>query len=152
MKLNIDHLSISWSVSRGRDTYGYNICRLDSHNSGRRYKCMGGGYDMIGTVFGDWLECEYQDELRAHVAGLPLEECGYSVAGYKRVKEEINPKYYGLTVKPDGHVSLDGACGISSMQQIARALGFNIQWEGNRKGHTIGYFVSRPVAEFKEAA
>ena len=150
MRLNINHLSISWGVSRGRDTYGYNICRLDSRNSGRRYKCMGGGYDMIGTVFGDWLECEYQDELRQLVATLP--QIPYGTTKRKQISEDINPSFYGLTIREDGSVSLDGACGISSMQRIARALGFEIQWEGNRKGHTVGYFVSRPVGEFKEAA
>ena len=61
--MKINHLSISWSISRGRDTYGYNICRLDSRQSGSRYRCSGGGYDMIGTVFGNWLEAEYQREL-----------------------------------------------------------------------------------------
>jgi hypothetical protein len=108
---------------------------------------MGGGYDMIGTVFGDWLECEYQRELVELVAGLPLEDCGYAVAGYKRVKEDINPRFYGLTVKPDGSVSLDGACGTSSMYRIAEALGLEVQWEGNKKGHTIGYFVSPKMLE-----
>lgn len=43
---NIKRLALSWSVSRGRDTYGYNICRLDDTSTGERFKCMGGGYDM----------------------------------------------------------------------------------------------------------
>lgn len=145
--MKINHLSISWSISRGRDTYGYNICRLDSRQSGKRYRCSGGGYDMIGTVFGDWLESEYQAELVELVSRLPLESCGYSVAGYRRVKEEIKPRFYGLTVRPDGSVSLDGACGQSSMTRIAEALGLEIQWEGNKKGHTIGYFVAPAMAE-----
>jgi hypothetical protein len=140
--MKINHLTISWSISRGRDTYGYNICRLDSRQSGKRYKTTGGGYDMIGTVFGDWLESEYQRELVELVAGLPLVDCGYTVAGYKRVKEDINPRFYGLTVKPDGSVSLDGACGHSCMVRIAEAIGLEVQWEGNKKGHTIGYFVA----------
>jgi hypothetical protein len=145
--MNINHLSVTWSISRGRDTYGYNICRLDSRQSGKRYRCSGGGYDMIGTVFGDWLESEYQSELVELVSRLPLEDCGYSVAGFRRVTEEINPRFYGLTVRPDGSVSLDGACGQSSMIRIAEALGLEVQWEGNKKGHTIGYFVAPKMAE-----
>jgi len=145
--MRINHLAISWGVSRGQDTYGYNICRLDDRQTGKRYRCMGGGYDMIGTVFGDWLESAYQSELVALVSTLPLEDCGYSVSGYRRVKEDINPSFYGLTVKPDGSISLDGACGISSMQRIARALGLDVQWEGNRKGQTVGYYVSPAMAE-----
>jgi hypothetical protein len=54
--MNSTHLNISWSVSRGQDTYGYNICRLDDTRTGKRYHLNGGGYDMIGTVLGDWLE------------------------------------------------------------------------------------------------
>jgi hypothetical protein len=33
------------------------------------------------------------------------------------------------------------------MQRIARALGLEVQWEGNKKGHTIGYFVAPAMAE-----
>lgn len=143
--MKINHLSISWSVSRGRDTYGYNICRLDSRQSGSRYKCMGGGYDMIGTVFGDWLECEYQSELVAHVASLP--KIQYGSTKRMQISEEINPSYYGLTIREDGSVSLDGGCGINCMVRIAEAIGLEVQWEGNRKGHTVGYFVAPKLAE-----
>ena len=140
--MKINHLSISWTTSRGQDTYGWNICRLDSRQSGRRYKTMGGGYDMLGTVFGDWLESEYQRELVELVDRLPLVDCGYPVAGYMKVGENALPRYYGLTVKPDGSVSLDGACGHSCMVRIAEAIGLEVQWEGNKKGHTVGYFVA----------
>jgi hypothetical protein len=143
--MNINHLSISWSVSRGRDTYGYNICRLDCRQSGKRYRCSGGGYDMIGTVFGNWLEDTYQSELVALVATLP--QIPYGSTGRKQISEDIDPSFYGLTIRPDGSVSLDGACGQSSMQRIARALGLEVQWEGNKKGHTIGYFVASAMAE-----
>lgn len=145
-KLHINHLVISWSTSRGRDTYGWNICRLDDRQTGLRFKCMGGGYDMIGTVFGEWLAFEYQDALRELVKtrAADLEECGYSVKGYKKLSD-----LYGLTVNPDGRVTLDGGCGINSMQAIARALGLEVQWEGNKKGHTVGYYVSREINELE---
>lgn len=134
--MNFRHLSISWSISRGRDTYGYNICRLDDNQTGKRYRCMGGGYDMIGTVFGNWLEDQYQERLRALVATLPLFDCECFVPGYRQSKE-----LYGLTIRPDNTVSLDGACGIECMRTIAKALGLEVQWQGNRKGHTLGYYV-----------
>lgn len=59
------YLDLSWSTSRGRDTYGWNICRLDDTSTGKRYRCNGGGYDMAGTVFADWMQATYQQELRA---------------------------------------------------------------------------------------
>ena len=142
--MKIHHLSISWTVSRGRDTYGYNICRLDSRQSGSRYKCMGGGYDMVGKVFGDWLECEYQRELVSHVESLP--KIPYGNGKRLQISEEINPSYYGLTIREDGSVSLDGACGFDSMRRIANALGLEIEYERNRRGNTVGYYVS-PKAE-----
>lgn len=51
MNTNIEtFLEFQTSVSRGADTYGYNIVRLvDTHYNGKAYKCMGGGYDMHGT-------------------------------------------------------------------------------------------------------
>jgi hypothetical protein len=93
---------------------------------------------MVGTVLGEWLEDRYQDELRALVSTLPLEECGYATKGYKKTKD-----LYGLTIDPQGRVSLSGSCGVNSMQQIGRALGLNFQWLGNKKGHTTGYFISK---------
>jgi len=139
--MNATQLNISWSTSRGQDTYGYNICRLDDVRTGKRYRTCGGGYDMIGTVLGDWIEDRFQDELRALVADLPKQKYGGTT--YMQISEEINPKFYGLTISPEGKVCLDGACGTSSMQNIGRALGLKFQWLGNRKGHTTGYFISK---------
>lgn len=100
---------------------------------------MGGGYDMIGTVFGLWLAATHQEKLQALVKAREseLEECGYQVPGYKRI-----PDLYGLTVHPQGMISLDGACGIESVQRIAQAMGLDSQSMYNRKGHTTGWLIS----------
>ena len=95
---------------------------------------------MIGTVLGDWLEDQCQDQLRALVADLPKQK--YGSTSYQIIAEEIDPKFYGLTFSPQGKVCLDGACGSSSMQKIGQALGLKFQWLGNKKGHTTGYFIS----------
>ena len=146
-KLHIHHLRITWTTSRGRDTYGYNICRLDDSKTGKRYRTCGGGYDMIGTVFADWLQDTYQDKLMELVKQQMKDPNAFSqygsLSGWVQFKE-----LYGMIYKTTtGKVSLDGACGIESMRRIAEALGFEVQWEGNRKGHTIGYFVSYPVQD-----
>jgi hypothetical protein len=141
----INRLALSWSVSRGRDTYGYNICRLDSRNSGRRYRCSGGGYDMIGTVFGDFLEAEYQDELKALVKDLPKQK--YGSTSWLQIAEDVNPSFYGLTIRPDGSVCLDGACGLDSMKRIARALGLSLEGEYNKKGQTLAYYISKEATQ-----
>ena len=139
--MNINHLSLSWSVSRGRDTYGYNICRLDSRTSGKRYRCSGGGYDMVGTVFGDWLASEHQERLQQWAHKQALTDCNYVTKGYKRIEGS-----HGVTIRPDGSVSLDGACGIESMIRVAEAIGLDIEREyqkkGRNRGQTLGWFVS----------
>lgn len=145
-KLHINHLVISWSTSKGQDTYGYSICRLDDRETGKRYRTCGGGYDMIGTVFGDWLEDYYQADLMELVKERMkdpegFEDCNYAVKGYLKF-----PGLYGMTYNTNtGKVAIDGACGISSVISIAEALGLEVQWEGNRKGHTTGYYVCKEL-------
>lgn len=128
---NITHLKLSWSVSKGRDTDGYNICRLDDNNTGKRYKCNGGGYDMVGTCFGQWLADVYQEQLQA--AGKVVTD----LYGAK-VYNSGAPNY-------DTRVSLDGACGFESMLKIAEAIGLEVEREyvkkGRNRGQTIGYYV-----------
>lgn len=55
-------LDFKWTVSRGRDTYGYNICSL--WVDGRKVSaCNGGGYDMEGTSLGIWAARMFRDRL-----------------------------------------------------------------------------------------
>lgn len=55
-------LEFRWTVSRGRDTYGYNICTL--YVDGRKVaRCNGGGYDMKGTCLGSFIAAAYADRL-----------------------------------------------------------------------------------------
>jgi len=123
------YLALSWSISRGVETYGYNICRLDDTSAtGKRYRCMGGGYDMVGTVFGDWLADRYQDRLLAYCSKMPDEAA----------------KLYWLRIVTQRHgprISLDGACGLDSMIRVAEAIGLTVRRTSNRKGHTTGFNV-----------
>lgn len=139
IKLNTNHLAISWSISKGRDTYGYNICRLDSSNSGKRYRCIGGGYDMLGTVVADWLVAEHQDKL-LHLARQLMSNPEWHGDDSHYV---TFPAFYGMTYVVNGNrVAVDGACGIESVRKIAEACGIELQRLGNRKGHTIGFIAS----------
>lgn len=130
----MDNVQISWAVSRGRDSYGYNICRADSYVLGQRFKTIGGGYDMIGTVIGKYIQTRFQTELLKLVSD-----------NQENSKPYVNEwfqlsNFYGLTFRPsENRVSLDGGCGIESMLKIAVALGLEVQRTHNRKGHTDGY-------------
>ncbi len=55
-------LEFKWTVSRGRDSYGYNICTLRVDGA-KVSACNGGGYDMKGTSFGNWLARAFTPEL-----------------------------------------------------------------------------------------
>lgn len=119
-------LHFKWTVSRGRDTYGYNICTLfvDGEKAGR---CNGGGYDMTGTSFAQWLTMCYQDELQKLFA----EEIATFQTSGKTFDYAKKSGFYGamLTRKADrAGIVLDGACGFESMKRIAEAIGIKLQW------------------------
>jgi hypothetical protein len=137
--MEVRFLPLTWATSRGRDTYGYNVCRLDDSTTDTRFRCSGGGYDLIGTVFGNWLESVHQESL------LTLRDRFDSWSretGF--VRQENNPaRLYGATYYPaKNRVSLDGACGVESMRAIAEAIGVSVTRSYNRRGHTNGFFVS----------
>jgi hypothetical protein len=122
--MKTEYLSISWAISRGKYTQGHNICRLDTPNG--RYKCLGGGYDMIGTVVGDWLQATYLDRLTT-------------------IKDRFDPKHkgylYGGRCYSDGEVQLDGACGYESMLTLAKAINV-VLTSDSIKGRIKGIFVT----------
>ena len=140
MKNQINHLVLSWSTSKGRDTYGWNICRLDDRNNGQRFRTIGGGYDMIGTVFGKWLETYYQEKLQAVKA-----RAHYISDENGTVSNPRTDSLYGMRWTKDNKVSLDGACGLECMIRIAEAIGLEVERDyiakGRRRGETIGWFV-----------
>lgn len=116
-------LRLKWTTSRGRDTYGWNIVTLRDETTGTRFRANGGGYDMTGTVFGNWLAATYPEELRAWAASTDSLD-------------------YGATVREDGSVRLNGACGLESMRQIADALDLQVTRTHDRKGNTTGWIVT----------
>lgn len=134
------YLALSWSTSRARETYGWNIQRLDDTTTDKRYRTCGGGYDMTGTVLADWLADVYQAELRTLA---PRAGAWYSKAnGYRTNPDRVNG-LYGLSINEDtGTASIDGACGIRSVEMIAAAIGIGFRATVNRRGHAIGYMVT----------
>lgn len=121
--MKIKHLTIKWTVSKGRNTYGYNIVTLYDTSSRKRFRTSGGGYDMVGTVFGDWLESEYQEQLLAN-------------------RDKVTA-LYGAAFRTD-RISLDGACGLECMVSIAEAIGLTVQRiydPRTSKGGLIGFNV-----------
>lgn len=139
-------LHFKFTISRGRDTYGYNICTLLVDGE-RVSQCNGGGYDMQGTVLGEWLQNAFQHTLLKFMNDNGINEkppCNtYSTDKGEIRRYELNG-FYGmwLRVNPNGgaQVILDGGCGFSSMEKIAKAIGITLKWnkESDRyKNHTF---------------
>jgi hypothetical protein len=136
------HLTLSWGVSRGRETDGYTICRVRDDSTGKVYRRMGGGYDLTGSAFGAWLQDVHADALvgishRAYyLDALDGKSSCVMDSGLYGMRRSVKPG----TLRPV-HVYLDGACGLESMLRIAAELGLDVTREYNRKGNTTGWLV-----------
>lgn len=83
------------------------------HPDGYKVGSAGGyGYDKGGTALGQAIELFFAEELKA----LPLPE--------RRANGSVSSGFYGLNETKDGKRYLDGACGLSCMLAILKALGF----------------------------
>lgn len=136
------YLRLTWGRSRGRDTYGYNIARLRDESTGRTFRCMGGGYDMVGTVLADWATATHADRLA------PLAGRAYYVArpGEPYRVSEDPDAFYGMArhESEDGssRVSLDGACGVETVRRILEAAGIHTRATVSPRGRTTGFLVT----------
>lgn len=129
-------LRLTYGVSRGHETYGDNIVTLNDETTGKRTRCMGSGYDMVGTVFADWMQDTCQDKLTAIRAQAYYQP---STNGYDGCPDGL----YGMRLHRDGTVTLDGGCGIESMRRIADAIGVDVTRTHDHKGNTTGWVVIR---------
>ena len=143
-------LTVKHSTSKARDTYGYNRVALIDQATGNRYATCGGGYDMLGSCLGQWLQSNHQNELlkiTQHAA------CQYDkTTGFESLYDpsqwtKPDGMLYGMTRNTDVindkllSVSLDGACGFESMAKIARAAGLTVNLYHDKKGHLTSLFV-----------
>ena len=154
-------LEFKWTTSRAADTYGYNICTLWNVHTGKRLaSCKGGGYDMEGTSFGDWVEKQFQSELLALANSSKVDRYNRDTKDWERVPTDNQYRgsgadYYGLTAYTKGgkivEVKLDGGCGMESIRRIFNALGLEIRYIRNTKNTKL-YEVKRHTAKESEAA
>lgn len=157
------NLEFKWTVSRGRDTYGYNICTL--YVGGRKVSaCNGGGYDMQGTSLGEWLAVAFKDDLlklKKEFYGLTFHDPNYdpgkhTIQGETVEQREKDGKSIGLEryqafyaesskLPTEKHIipQIDGACGMSSVEAIARAIGFSFQYVQTRSKSNSVYIMTR---------
>ncbi len=128
------YLKIKVTTSRARDTYGWNIVTLWDDDV--RYSTKGGGYDMFGTVIGDWLFTKYKNRLISNVIPVDYD---------KDVQDE--KASYGFFHK-NGKFWLDGACGFECMKHIASLIGVEVSSNYNRRRNvTEGCFITDKEGE-----
>jgi hypothetical protein len=148
-------LRITYGTSRGRDTYGYTLVNLYERGE-KKASCNGGGYDMRGTVFADWLQATYQDRLvalaKTKKKGVFDRRIWNAAMGddstYKTLDADRKVHLYGGKYYENGaratiwdrkgenvkgykavppYVELDGGCGFESMRRIAEAIGLKLR-------------------------
>lgn len=151
-----------WTISKGRDTYGYNICSLWIDGK-KLSSCDGGGYDMEGTCLGHWLASVAKDALltvNREFYGLTFHDPNYdpgkAIVGTDCQDRTLDSNQQGKTVEqaekngeslgleryqafyqassklPTKHhiiPLIDGACGMSCVQQIGEFIGYKFQYK-----------------------
>jgi len=129
-------LEFRWTVSRGRDTYGYNICSLWIDRR-KVASCNGGGYDMQGTVLGEWIQNNFIYQLTKLKSrrGGESSDGFYGLTFHKMTTE--GAEYHETHQGDDDHVCLDGGCGIESMKRIAEAIGIDLRYVMDSKNITV---------------
>lgn len=116
-------LHITFGTSRGAETYGYAVVSLREFGA-LKARCNGGGYDMRGTVFAEWLQKEYQARLLEIGLRFSYQR---NKKGESRRNEARNHLYGGTFDRKENRVNLDGGCGFSSITRIAEAIGLKVR-------------------------
>lgn len=125
-------LVFKWTVSRGQYTYDYNICILWV-NGVKEASCNGGNYDMQGTCLANYLLHNYKDriiKLKAQYGSLDKSKGFYGLFYYKNGKRR-------RAYSEGAEVGLDGACGFSSIERIAKKIGLQLNFVHNSKNETV---------------
>ena len=98
-------LEEKWSVSKGYNTYGYNICSLWYGNV-KVATCNGGGYDMQSTSVSNFINLYFQDRLNSITS------------------ENFE---YGLYKNVDGNNYISYGIGVNAINRIIQHCGMSVR-------------------------
>lgn len=91
---------------------------------------------MQGTSFGNWLQDTYQVRL------LEIKAKAHSISDDNGYRDQEGGTLYGMIYRTGNEsVVLDGACGLSSMMNIAKAIGLECESIYSKRGHLEGIFI-----------
>ena len=113
-------LEEKWSISRGYNTYGYNICSL-WYAGTKVSTCNGGGYDMESTVISNLLNLYFQDRLNSITS---------------------DNFEYGLCENVDGNNYISYGIGVNAINRIIQHCGMSVRINSVKvKRHTETYII-----------
>ncbi len=130
-------LKLKWTTSRGRDTYGWTLVSLKDTKTGKVYRTCGGGYDMRGTVLGEWLNDVFKEELKT-IAPKAMAKFSNKTGhihrkdAFKGGQYDRDMVFYGTYAHYDDlgnleKVVIDGSCGESEVLALAKEIGLDIE-------------------------
>ena len=95
--------------------------------------CTGGGYDMTGTCLGQFMEQCFPEQIKR------LDSREFYGVGHWNTKT----KRRQYRSSENTRTTLDGACGMSSMRDILRKIGFKLEYINETRGKvdTITYIL-----------
>ena len=138
-------LKFKYTTSKGRDSYGYNICSLWVDGEKQSSTC-GGGYDMKGKALGNWIARKFEKELlkfNKSFYGLTFHDPNYqpSKECLKEEEKDELTKLLGSARLRDFHKQssnlptekhtipqLDGACGFECMTSILNNMNYYLKY------------------------
>jgi hypothetical protein len=87
-------------------------------------RCTGGGYDMTGTCLGQFMEQCFPEQIKR------LDSREFYGVGHWNTKT----KKRQYKSSENTRSTLDGACGMSSMRDILRKIGFKLEYINETRG------------------
>lgn len=130
-------IQVKHGTSRGADTYGYGLLTLYADGVKASRTC-GGGYDMLGTVFGEYISNEYHNrliDLTPNYGSLDNTKGFYGLVIWDKDNKLVHHYTEGC------HVYIDGACGYSCVERIAEAIGLTIERLGHLDTNTTSAYL-----------
>lgn len=133
-------LTFKYTTSRGQDTYGYNICSLYVDGK-KQFSTCGGGYDMKGTVFAQWVKANFLEKLKTLKSnrGSMDDNTGFYGLTFSRIGENGRHEYC-KEYEPKANIHLDGACGFSSITAICKEIGIEVEYVTSEKNGDLSIY------------
>lgn len=136
-------LKFKWTISKVENTYGYNICSLWVDDK-KVSSCNGDGYDMEGTVLGNYIAYAFADKLMKLTEPCQFGNLTYHNPNWKPTQDTLDKEQAGESfgleryqdfykqsskVPTEVHTipMIDGTCGFSTVTQLMEKIGLTLK-------------------------